>query len=51
VLAEATADGEVAGVALTVEGASGVLAAEPSQVVHRSEKTGQCPEVGVQKEV
>jgi hypothetical protein len=42
-LAEAAAHGEVAGVALAVEGASGVLAAEASQVVHGSKRAGRGP--------
>jgi hypothetical protein len=45
VLAEVAADGEVAGVAVPVECAVGVLAAEASEVVHGSERTGLCPGV------
>jgi|SRR5947208_2048768 len=42
-LAEATANGEVAGVASAVEGAIGVLTAEASQVVHGSKRAGPGP--------
>ena len=41
VLAEAAADGEVAGVALAVERAFGLLAAEAGEVVHGRSEPGE----------
>jgi len=48
-LAEVAADGEVSGVAAAVERTVGILAAEASEVRHRSERIGRCLGDGVRK--